>query len=334
MCPVLRSQRDIYDERYARDDYDQRSAVRVLTAERLALRRAVDRALAATKNENTAISLFDFAFGTGRVTNEFIADFPRRYGDRGRQLRVIAYDVSAVGLRKAYEELVWKHNFTAPAEPKWHDDATEVYVAGTVESSVDGAEVSVVFVHGSEHESPEAIRRLVLSTNGGPVLITTSWYSGLGHIPGRQRRQAFFRMLDRVTDRRGEVLIAPSVSGDLVEAQAEWKARLSRGDIGDHPVECPGDVIYETELRTQNFWHVFNADLDELLRAVRRPRQRVWIEAVRMPGPEFTSESDERHNYRRTVLFNVAKRRRRWRDGDYRRIHTAVAIRSGSPRAR
>ncbi|MFI7546566.1 hypothetical protein [Actinoplanes sp. NPDC049599] len=329
-----RTQRAIYDERYTGTGYDQRSAVPVLTAERSALRRAVDRAISTTAGDRSPVTLFDFGFGTGRVTNEFLVSFPERYGSLGRDLRVIAYDVSAVGLRKAEEELKWRHAFEAPDEIKWDDEASAGYVAGSLVRDVRGIRLSVVFVHGNEAESPAAIGRLVRAATRGPALITTSWYSCLGHIPGRQRRAQFFRMLDRVTDPRGELLIAPSVSGDLVEAQAEWAERLRRGDIGDHPIEVPGDVMYETELHGLNFWHVFGTDLDELIRRGLGPHQRAWIEALRMPGPEFGSAVDEQVNYRQTQLFNLARQRRRWRHSDYRRVHTAVAVRSGSPRAR
>ena len=44
------SQRAVYDERYKAGDYDRRSAVRVLTAEREALDRAVERALKSKPN--------------------------------------------------------------------------------------------------------------------------------------------------------------------------------------------------------------------------------------------------------------------------------------------
>jgi hypothetical protein len=298
------------------------------------LRRAVDRAIATTAGDRTPITLFDFGFGTGRVTNEFVAGFTERYGHHGRGLRVIAYDISAVGLRKAEEELKWRHQFEAPSEIKWDDEASTGYVAGSLERDVRGTKLNVVFVHGNEAESPANISRLVRAANNGPALITTSWYSGLGHIPGRDRRTDFVRMLDRVTDLRGELLIAPSVSGDLVEAQAEWAEKLRSGDVGDYPIEVPGDVMYETELQDLNFWHVFSTDLEELIRRVCRRRQRAWIEALRMPGPEFRSLADEQENYRQTQLFNLSKRRRPWRHSDYRRVHTAVAVRSGSPRAR
>ena len=62
------SQRSIYDERYEAGHYDRRSAVHVLTAERDALRHAIDRALESNRRVRR-ISLFDFGYGTGRVTN-------------------------------------------------------------------------------------------------------------------------------------------------------------------------------------------------------------------------------------------------------------------------
>jgi hypothetical protein len=62
-----RSQRAIYDERYKVGQYDHRSAVRVLTAEREALSQAMDRALKYNQSAQI-INLFDFGYGTGRVT--------------------------------------------------------------------------------------------------------------------------------------------------------------------------------------------------------------------------------------------------------------------------
>src|SRR3984885_2564018 len=98
------SQRSIYDERYEVGRYDHRSAVRVLTAERNALNRAVERAIRSNPAART-ISLFDFGYGTGRVTNEFIDSYVRNYAKSKKNLLVVAYDVSSAGLKKAAEAL-------------------------------------------------------------------------------------------------------------------------------------------------------------------------------------------------------------------------------------
>ena len=68
------SQRSIYDERYEAGQYDLRSAVPVLTAEREALRVALDRAIRSNPDAEI-ITLFDFGYGSGRVTNELIAGY-------------------------------------------------------------------------------------------------------------------------------------------------------------------------------------------------------------------------------------------------------------------
>src|SRR3982750_1225889 len=93
-------QRSIYDLRYTGNGYDERSVVRVLTTESVSLRRAAFRALKSLPGSG-ALVLFDFGYGTGRVTNEFALDYSACFGDFGRDLHVIAYDVSSVGLRKA-----------------------------------------------------------------------------------------------------------------------------------------------------------------------------------------------------------------------------------------
>ncbi|MDY7086175.1 MAG: hypothetical protein SYR96_13825 [Actinomycetota bacterium] len=320
-------QRVIYDERYLGRGYDERSAVRVLTAERQALHDAVVRARESIPTSG-ALSLLDFAYGTGRVTNEFAVGWPGS-GFEG-SLRVVAYDVSAVGLEKAAAELTERHRFTVAGRLSFDPYAREGYIAGSVAQVHDERAVSVVFVHGNEGASVGDVRTLLQKANDGqPFAVTTSWYSGIAHIPTASRREGFFRMLGELTDTRGEVLVAPSVSGDLVELQAEWAARLAAGQVGDHPIERPGDVMYETELGQQNFYHVFGTDLADLLTAISGPGQQTWIEAIRMPDEEFESEEAERDNYRRVLAFNDLVRHRPWSPEDYEQVHTALAVRSG-----
>jgi hypothetical protein len=98
------SQRLIYDRRYDAGYYDQRSAVRVLTAERKALHHAMDRALKSNRRARR-INLFDFGYGAGRVTNEFIRSYVGQYAASGKDLLVVAYDVSSVDLLQAEEAL-------------------------------------------------------------------------------------------------------------------------------------------------------------------------------------------------------------------------------------
>ena len=323
------NQRSIYDPRYSGDGYDGRSTVRVLTAEAVALRTAARRALNSLPEADT-LSLFDFGYGTGRVTNEFAVDFPRHSGDSGPDLRVIAYDVSAVGLGKALLSLKDDHGFDVSPDLDFDMTAECGYVAGSATRTTGRTTVTVIFVHGNESENSDAVRDLILKTNAGPVSMTTSWYSALSHIPGSARRAAFFRMLSEVTEPRGELLVAPSVSGDLVELQAYWRERRLAGDIADYPIEADGDVIYETELSQSNFCHVFGADLWDLLRENTGPGQQSWLEAIRLPGEEFRSPDEEQANYRSTQHFNESIGRRPWTPEDYRQVHTAVAIRSGS----
>jgi SAM-dependent methyltransferase len=324
-------QRDIYDERYLGSGYDERSAIRVLTAESVALREAVGRALESLSERNV-LSVLDFAYGTGRVTNEFAVAYPTGSVEGCHDLRVVAYDVSAVGLKKAATALVKLHGFDVDAPFTFEPDAAEVYVAGSVARLTKGVTVTVVFVHGSEDASPDVVRKVLTAANDDESFaVTTSWYSGIAHIPTAARREEFFRMLGEVTDARGELLVAPSVSGDLVELQAQWLERLKTGDIGDHPIERAGDVIYETELGQQNFYHVFGPDLFDLLQATCGPGQRCWLEAVRMPDEEFSSRAAEADNFRRVRDFNARLGRQPWQPEDYRQVHTALAVRSGHP---
>jgi SAM-dependent methyltransferase len=325
------SQRAIYDERYRLGAYDQRSAVRVLTAEAQALDAAVRRVIESTP-DLAEISLLDFGYGTGRVTNEFIARFPEIFGSWYPSLRVVAYDVSSVGMARAAGSLVEELGFLGAEDLAWEPEAETGYLAGQLRASVSGVDLTVVFVHGNEFDSPEIMTKLAREANHGKAFqVTTSWYSGIGHVPGRRQRDAVFAELGGVTDPRGELLIAVSGTGDLVEAQQEWKDRLERGEVGDYPIETAGDVMYETEIPgLWNYYHVFAEDLEEHISAVCGDGQRWWVEGVRFPDEEFTSPEEEERNHRRVVEFNESVRHRSWRAEDYQLLHTVVAIRSGS----
>jgi hypothetical protein len=321
------SQRAIYDERYQAGHYDRRSQVHVLTAEREALRSAVGRAVASNPRART-ISLFDFGYGTGRVTNEFIGCYVDRYAASGRDLRVAAYDVSSAGLLKA-EETLRSRGF-APDEPvNWKPDDTAGYIAGRVSRTMAGVTMTVVFVHGHEGQPPGTMHRLALAANGGQkYLLTTSWYSGLGHVPGDRLRREYFRQLARLTARRGEMVMSVSATGDLAELQPEFSERLTNGITGGFPIREPGDLVYDTELGQSNFYHVFDTDLNDHMRAITGWRQHWWVEGIRYPDEEFNCREAERANYRRVIRANRLKRGRIWAAEDYREFHTVAAFRS------
>lgn len=318
------SQRLIYDRRYAGSGYDERSAVRVLTAERTALQQAVDRALA-TRPDVPEVTLLDFGYGSGRVTNEFALEF-RGPGD----LQVVAYDVSLVGLRKAATKLLDRDGFVDVERLAWHEQKESGYVAGAIRRNRDGQAITFVFVHGCESDSPASVRELIADANEREkFLLTTSWYSGLSHVAGQSVRQKMFHVLADLTSDRGELLVAASVAGDLVEHQRYWAQRLRAGSVNGYPIECAGDVLYRTELGQLNFCHVFGTDLADLLDSVCSKGQRGWLEAIRLPGPEFASAADEAENYLGVQRFNERKGRRPWTAEDYEQVHTAAAIRSG-----
>ena len=176
-----RSQRSIYDERYQTGLYDQRSVVRVLTAEREALSEAMGRALKSHPKVRQ-ISLFDFGYGTGRVTNEMVANYADQYIALGKDLLVVAYDVSSAGLKKAQESLT-SAGFTSARDLAWDPGALEGYIAGSIHKEEAGIRITVVFIHGREEDPPDVMHRLALRANDGDgCLVTTSWYSGLGHV--------------------------------------------------------------------------------------------------------------------------------------------------------
>jgi hypothetical protein len=321
------SQRAIYDERYEVGRYDRRSAVRVLTAERQALRHAANRALMSNLRTRT-ISLFDFGYGTGRVTNEFIGSHVNRYSRLGKDLRVVAYDVSSAGLMKAKEALC-SNGFTPDGRITWRPENPAGYIAGRVSKNKAGVTITVVFVHGNEEQHPKLMCRLALDANDGrKFLLTTSWYSGLGHIPGEGLRREYFRQLGKLTSRRGEMVMSVSSTGDLAELWPEFSGRRDSGISGGFPIQALGDVVYETELGQSNFYHVFGTELNDHMRAITGWGQHWWVEGIRCPDEEFTSREAERANYRRVLKANECKRDRTWDAADYRDFHTVAAFRS------
>jgi hypothetical protein len=321
------SQRSIYDQRYEAGHYDQRSAVRVLTAEREALRHAMDRALRSNRRARR-INLFDFGYGTGRVTNEFLGSYASRYAASGKDLRVVAYDVSSAGLVKAKEALC-SEGFTVDGSITWAPDEKTGYIAGSVSKTDAKVTITVIFVHGHEDQHPSVMRRLALmASESEKYHLTTSWYSGLGHIPGERLRREYFRQLGKLTSRRGEMVMSMSATGDLAELQRKFAERLASGTIDGFPIQTPGDVIYETELGQSNFFHVFGTDLNDHMRAITGWRQHWWVEGIRYPDEEFASREAELANYRRVLKANDRRPDRFWNATDYQEFHTVAAFRS------
>jgi hypothetical protein len=321
------SQRSIYDQRYEAGHYDRRSAVRVLTAERDALHEAVGRAL---KSEPTTrrINLFDFGYGTGRVTNEFIGSYVHHYAKAQKDLRVVAYDVSSAGLMKA-NDVLRSAGFTPDGPLSWSPGNTAGYIVGAVSKTEADIKITVIFVHGHEGQDPKVMRRLALrASEREKFLLTTSWYSGLGHIPGEGLRREYFRQLDKITSRHGEMIISVSSTGDLAELQREYSERLAEGTVGGFPIQEPGDLIYQTELGQSNYFHVFGTELNDHMKAISGRGQHWWVEGIRYPDQEFAFREAEQANYRRVREANNSKRGRIWNADDYQEFHTVAAFRS------
>ena len=298
----------------------------MLTAERVALSNAIERAL--TSHPHTReFSIFDFGYGTGRVINDWIEDRERQHMP-SRDLRIVAYDVSSAGLRIAQDKLR-----SAGYEPAgalaWEPEADQGYVAGAVSRRAAGSSTTVVFVHGCEDQPPHVMRELALAANDGDrYLLTTSWYSGLGHIPGDNLRREYFRQLSELTSPHGEIILCLSSTGDLVEVQPEWSHRLATGDTGGFPIERPGDLVYQTELGQENFYHIFGTELNDYMKSVTAVGQHWWVEGIRYPGDEFESREAEQANYLLVRQANQDKRGRTWGADDYQEFHTVAAFRS------
>jgi hypothetical protein len=319
------SQRSIYDERYSVGLYDR--SVPVLTAERDALHKAMERA-SISQPFAQQISLFDFAYGTGRVINDWLEGRARQEVKGPHDLRVVVYDVSSVGLRRGLETLC-SAGYEPAGPVSWDPHASQGYIAGAVRKQEAGHCTSVVFVHGCEGQPPEVMRQLALAANDGDhYLLTTSWRSGLGHIPSDGLRREYLRQLSELTLPVGEMILCLSSAGDLAELQPEWSKRLASGDTGGFPIQQQGDVVYRTELGQENFCHLFGTELNEYMASIAAAGQYWWIEGLRYPGEEFKSTEDEHANYRLVREANLKKRGQVWGPNDYREFHTVAAFRS------
>jgi len=322
-------QEAIYDERFAGDAYDDRSAVHVLTAEMSALQGAVDRAAVSLSN-NPVLSILDWGYGTGRVTNEFMISYPGLRGNK-REVRVVAYDVSRVGLEKAMHNLRTQ-GFDEQGQIAHPKQVTKGYIAGSFRRVMKDTTITCCFVHGHEEDTPDMIKNLLTEANNGESFsVTSSWYSGIGHMPGAARRQSTFKLLGDLTHPQGEIVVTTSATGDWVDGwQDIWQERLAQGYVGETPVCEPGDMMYETEIAGLfNFYHVYSTDLEECLEATHTDDgQKHWVEAIRFPDPEFVSQTEEQANYQQVVAFNQSIRGRLWTPDDYRQVHTVGGFRS------
>jgi hypothetical protein len=324
------NQSKIYDQRYTEDGYDNRSAVRVLTSEQLALANAMNRAII-SQPDKSVLSLLDYGYGTGRVTNEFILNPIALEGHKG-DLRVVAYDVSRVGLEKAISTLR-QHGFEGPKIKSLNKSHIKRHVMGHLSRTTNGATTTCYFVLGHENDPLANVKRYLTEANfGEPFTLTSSWYSGIGHTPGREARLSIFRMLGEVTHPQGEVVITISATGDPVDGwQQIWHDRLGHSNIGESPLKEPGDMLYETEIPGLfNFYHVYSTDFIECMEATRTKQssQRCWVESIRFPGPEFASSAEEQTNYVKVDAFNQLIRGRAWVADDFSKVHTVGGFRS------
>jgi len=296
--------------------------------------RIFDRDLALRGRDLVRLGLDGHRFGAGRLsaaqrdhlehTIESVgasgyADAPlgRLSGGEQQRLRIAQALVSNPSLLLADEPLLSL------------DLAYQQLITGLLDSHRRSAGTPVVFVHGHEGQHPSVMRRLALmASDSEKYHLTTSWYSGLGHIPGEPLRREYFRQLGELTSHRGEMVMSMSATGDLAELQREFSERLASGAIDGFPIQTPGDVVYETELGQPNYFHVFGVDLNDHMRAITDWRQHWWVEGIRYPDEEFTSREAELANYRRVLRANESRGARVWDAADYQEFHTVAAFRS------
>ena len=316
------SQRSIYDERYSAGSV--RPPFVLFSPPNVdALEEAMSRAVA-TFPFARRISLFDFGYGTGRVI--MTGSTARRVSACGQhqELRLVAYDVSSVGLRIAQERLhAAGYEPTRPVSGS--RDPPRATSLALCEAGTDASAQSA-FVHGCEDEPPDVMRELALTANDGTTTCSPRLYGGLGHVPGGPQTE-YFRQLSEPTSPRGEIILCLSATGDLVEVQPEWGRRLAAGSTGGFPIERHGDLVYAQNSASRTST-ISGTELNDYMKSITTAGQRWWIEGIRYPGEEFESLEAEQANYRLVRQANERKRDRIWNAEDYREFHSIAAFRS------
>ncbi|MET8798036.1 GNAT family N-acetyltransferase [Nocardia sp. NPDC004568] len=325
----LASPQEIYDRIYQRAESGSEPSAPVLTAELSALSGAVDRATASDPHAEM-ISLLDFGYGMGRVTVDFALNHSSLSGER-KPLLILAYDVSGVGLAKSAALLRDRHGFAGWVSVQ--SEPVSGYVMGELGRRVGGVDIVFRFVHGHENDSVEAVQQLILRANNGKkVTVTSSWGGSVGRTPGIRARARLFEALGSLTDPRGEMVIAVSSAGAMVDEARYWYAKLRKNDVDGYPIEEFGDVVYDTEIPgVVDFCHLFDSDLPQYMKiAQSRQNQRVWVEGIRHAGPEPDTAASEQEDHRKVTELNSAKTDGLWDYDDYVKFHTVVVFRSGT----
>lgn len=290
----VESETDVYDRRYREGTYDARFATgeRVLEGEWSALTEAVARAALAHSSADF-VTLLDFGYGTGRVSQDFALAYPFLFPATRQGLKVLAYDVSGEGLRQSALKLERDEGFEKVGPFRWGDARSGGYVAGEMIKRVNGVDIAFCFVHGNEADPPGVVKELLLGANGGrPLMVTSSWFGSVGHIPGREQREAWFSMFGEVTSAAGEVAISVSTPHDRPPGAVSWEDAFERGDLAEQPLlRDPGDVVYVAENGWPNYYHLFEPvevlDLMSLTAPTALPNQRLWVERTCGVNPDL-----------------------------------------------
>lgn len=306
-------QAKIYDARYSGSNYyGTTSPVPVLTAEREALAGAIDRQQ--SSNNADEVSMLDIGYGTGRIPNEVLLLWN---GPKG--LTLVAYDLAIEGLKRGIAGLLETGQFRRSTTRKH-----ELEVLESTDLSAPKKLVSFILAHEGANDAD----LLFDVNNGSPYDITTSWYGVVGHESDPKKRMELFRLLGKVTCESGEIVVTTSAIGDF---------NREHGSEGFRDLPCKGDgrnVIYETEAPgVEEYIHLYGEDFEQNMEATRTAMgQKIWLEPIRLPGPEYMTPEDELRAHGELVRFRNEHNHYPWKHNEYAAVHTVGGFRSSQTR--
>ena len=227
-------------------------------------------------NNSMQIRMLDFGCGDGRMF-PVIERLANQHPDR--QIELIAYDISAVGLEESIRYLETSGYYTDKKPAKLRLDTQISYLVGFWKKD----NLTVKIIHGNKNDDLEHIKFLIRQ----PVHVTFSIFTVLGHVAKRDNRQAAIRMLAGLMDKEGELIINVSTASSLpkevmvyqilrdqYETAKKYKqyyvAKKLKTTLGI--ATEPGDIYYtksDDTHSTHSYGHVYagNELLEDLVQA-------------------------------------------------------------------
>lgn len=219
-----------------------------------------------------AIRLLDFGCGDGRI---FPVISKIAQNNKDRQVELIAYDLSFVGLKEFIKQIELQGlNLIHRGESS---NINKTYVMGKWSKE----NLSVIIIHASIDDNLSSVKLLIEK----PIHVIFSMFTPLGHIPGINNRQAIITKLKDLLDDRGEIILNVSTRASLPNESLAYEVIREQYEIAlsHNQYELakalkkalriaiePGDLYYskhDEKIATHNYGHVYSKD--ELIEGVK-----------------------------------------------------------------